>query len=209
MILPRFYPILDTQTIARIGIDPVNAAGQIIAGGAKILQLRHKNFFTRESVDILDRIAEMCREAGVTFVVNDRVDLARLVGAGVHLGQEDLLPSLARRIGGNGMTIGFSTHNESQLRAVGGEPADYVALGPIFGTGSKKNPDPVVGLEGLRILRQLTPRPLAAIGGITRENATAVLQAGADSVAVIGDVYPPDGNIRGRVEDWVALVGDA
>jgi thiamine-phosphate pyrophosphorylase len=102
--------------------------------------------------------------------------------------------------------VGFSTHNEVQLRAAADEPADYLALGPIFGTGSKVNPDPVVGLEGLRRLRTLTARPLVAIGGITRENAGVVLDAGADSVAVIGDVFPEDGDLRRRVEEWLALL---
>jgi thiamine-phosphate pyrophosphorylase len=206
-MLPRFYPILDTEAAARYGINPVYAAEEILAGGAQILQFRHKGFFTREVFAAMERISELCCEARVPFVVNDRADLARLVNAALHLGQEDLPPSMARRVVGAQTLVGFSTHNEAQLVAAADEPANYLALGPIFGTASKVNPDPVVGLEGLRRLRPLTERPLVAIGGITRENARAVLEAGADSVAVIGDVFPEDGNLKRRIEEWLALLG--
>jgi thiamine-phosphate pyrophosphorylase len=205
-MLPRFYPILDSETAARHGVDPAHAAAEILAGGAQILQFRHKGFFSRETFATMERIARLCREARVPFVVNDRADLARLMNAALHLGQEDLLPTDARRIVGSETLVGFSTHNEAQLRAAAEEPADYLALGPIFGTVSKLNPDPVVGVEGLRRLRPLTPRPLVAIGGITRENARSVLEAGADSVAVIGDLFPNDGNLRRRVEEWLILL---
>lgn len=205
-MLPRFYPILDTETAARRGIDVVTAAGQILDAGAQILQLRHKGFFSREVFQTLECIAALCKQAGVTFVVNDRADLARLLNAAVHLGQDDLPPSAVRRIVGPETLVGFSTHNEAQLRAAGEEPADYLALGPIFGTASKQNPDPQVGLAGLRRLRPLTARPLVAIGGITRENARDVLAAGADSVAVIADLFPEGGDLRSRVETWLTLV---
>ena len=111
-----------------------------------------------------------------------------LLGAALHLGQDDLAPSDARRILPATAIIGFSTHNEEQLRAGDAEPVDYLAIGPIFATGSKQNPDPVVGLDRLRALRTLTRKPLVAIGGITRELAPQVFEAGADSVAVIGDL---------------------
>ena len=206
MVLPRFYPILDTATAARCSTDPAAAAAQIHDAGVRILQFRHKGFFSRETVAAMERIAALCRDAGALFVVNDRADLARLMGAGLHLGQDDLLPSVVRPIVGVETLIGFSTHNEAQLRAAQAEPADYLALGPIFGTASKQNPDPLVGLEGLRALRPLTQRPLVAIGGITRANAASVLAAGADSVAVIADLFPPDGNIRARAAEWLAAV---
>jgi thiamine-phosphate pyrophosphorylase len=206
MTLPSFYPILDTESCSRCAIAPVDAASEILAGGAKILQFRHKGFFSREIFDAMEQISNLCRQAHVPFVVNDRADLARLLNAALHLGQDDLPPSVTRNIVGTETIIGFSTHNEAQLRAAGGEPADYLALGPIFGTASKLNPDPTVGLDGLRRLRPLTSRPLVAIGGITRENARDVLDAGADSVAVIGDIFATGGNIRGRVEEWIALL---
>jgi thiamine-phosphate pyrophosphorylase len=138
--------------------------------------------------------------------VNDRADIARLLGAALHLGQDDLLPSEARRIRGADTPIGYSTHNERQLLAAISQPADYLALGPIFGTASKQNPDPEVGVEELRRLRPLTDRPLVAIGGIARSNALQVIRAGADSVAVIGDLFPESGTIRSRAREWLDLL---
>jgi thiamine-phosphate pyrophosphorylase len=199
--LPRFYPILDTEVAARFEMEPVTAAAEILDAGAKILQFRHKGFFSREMVEDVERIAALCREAEAVFVVNDRADIARVMGAAVHLGQEDLTPTLARRVGRDEMVIGYSTHNEGHLRAAAAEPADYLALGPIFETASKRNPDPVVGLERLRLWRPLTPRPLVAVGGINRGNASRVLEAGADSVAVIGDLFP---DVRQRAKEWIA-----
>ena len=203
--LSRFYPILDTEIAPPHGVDLIFAAGEILAGGARILQFRHKGFFSRDVFATLQRVASLCRDAGVPFVVNDRADLAVLVGAVLHLGQEDLPPAAARRITGPNTIIGFSTHNEAQLRAAVAEgTADYLALGPIFGTVSKENPDPTVGLAELKRLRPLADRPLVAIGGITRDNARAVLAAGADSVSVIGDLFAGPGNLRARTEEWIA-----
>ena len=204
MTLPRFYPILDTETAARRGVGVVDAATRILEGGAAILQFRHKGFWPRQVFEELEHIAEMCQACGVPLIVNDRADMARLVEAGLHLGQDDLPPSAARGILGDG-TLGFSTHNEAQLRAAEKEPADYLALGPIFGTISKANPDPIVGVRELRRMRPLTRRPLVAIGGITRETARAALDAGADSVAVIGDLFPEDGDIVARVREWLKI----
>jgi thiamine-phosphate pyrophosphorylase len=203
--LPAFYPILDTEVAARHGVDPVFAAAGILEAGAQVLQFRHKGFLSREIFEQMGRIAALCRDARVLFVVNDRADLAVLMGAALHLGQDDLPPTAARRVTGPETLIGFSTHNERQLRAAQSEPVDYLALGPIFGTASKDNPDPTVGLEELRRLRTLTERPLVAIGGITRDNARDVLAAGAGSLSVIGDLFPANGNVRARVEDWLRL----
>jgi thiamine-phosphate pyrophosphorylase len=208
-MLPSFYPILDPEIAARHRIDPIAAAEQILEGGATILQFRHKGFFSREVFAQLERVAELCRDARVLFVVNDRADLAALTGAALHLGQDDLTPSAARKVVGAKTLIGFSTHNELQLRAAQAEPADYLALGPIFGTASKQNPDPVVGLDELRRLRQLTDRPLVAIGGITRANAQSVLAAGPDSVAIIGDLFAENRNVRACTQEWVSLTRDA
>jgi thiamine-phosphate pyrophosphorylase len=153
-------------------------------------------------------VAEITKQAGATFVINDRVDLAMMLRAAVHLGQEDLPPAEARRIAGSELLIGYSTHNESQFRTAAAEPVNYLALGPIFGTVSKANPDPSVGVEELRRLRPLSPHPLVAIGGVTRATAHQVLEAGADSLAIIGDLYPhpatPD-SIRTRAREWIAL----
>ena len=203
--LPAFYPILDTEVTASRGIDPVLAASNILDAGAQILQFRHKGFLSRAIFGQIERVAALCREARVLFVVNDRADLAALMGAALHVGQDDLPPAAARRVTGPETLIGFSTHNEGQLRAAQSEPVDYLALGPIFGTVSKHNPDPLVGLDELRRLRPLTARPLVAIGGITRGNAHNVLSAGADSLAVIGDLFPEDTNLRARAEEWLRL----
>jgi len=207
-MLPRLYPILDSALAARRGLDPVRVAGEWLEAGVTILQFRHKGFFSRAVFEEMERLAAMCREARVPFVVNDRADLALLLGAALHLGQEDLTPSAARRVTGSPTMIGFSTHNEIQLHAALEEPADYLALGPIYGTASKENPDPLVGLDELRRLRPLSDRPLVAIGGITRVNAREVLGAGADSVAVIGDLFPGDGSLRSRAAQWLRLVSD-
>lgn len=206
MILPRFYPILDTEVALRHGIDPVKAAQEILDAGARILQFRHKAFLSREAFGWLRRIAGLADAAGAPLVVNDRPDLARLFGAALHLGQDDLPPSIARRVVGPDAMVGFSTHNEAQMRAALAEPVDYIALGPIFGTVTKENPDPTVGLDQLRRLRPLSNRPLVAIGGTTRANARQVLEAGADAVAVIGDLFPEDGNVQTRTKEYLRLL---
>ncbi len=201
MTLPRFYPILDTALLARRGLAVEEAARAIIDGGAGILQFRHKGTFSRELFEQAERVAKM----GALFIVDDRADIARLLDAGVHVGQDDLPPSEARTIVGPGRMVGFSTHNEAQLLAGAREPVDYLAIGPIFATASKEQPDPVVGLEELQRLRALWSGPLVAIGGITRANARAVLEAGADSVAVIGDLCMAD-DLRRRTEEWQQIV---
>jgi thiamine-phosphate pyrophosphorylase len=201
----RFYPVVDTEMAAMRGTTAIHASAAILDAGARILQFRHKGFFSREVFEDAKEIASLCRQAGALFVLNDRADIARLLNTALHVGQEDLLPGDARQVLGDEPFIGLSTHNEAQIRAAAAQPANYLALGPIFGTTSKLNPDPVVGLEELRRLRQLTDRPLVAIGGITRTNAGSVFEAGADSVAVLSDVFPEDGNIRARAEEWLRI----
>jgi thiamine-phosphate pyrophosphorylase len=202
--IPAFYPILDTAVAARHGMGTVDAARELLRCDVRILQIRHKGFLSREVLDAIERVAAMCRAAGVLFVVNDRADIARLTGSALHLGQDDLPPAAARKITGPNLLVGFSTHNEMQLRAAASEPVDYLAIGPIFGTATKENPDPVVGLDELRRLRPLTDLPLVAIGGITRARAGEVLAAGADSIAVIGDLFSRDCALRARAEEWLA-----
>jgi thiamine-phosphate pyrophosphorylase len=206
--LPRIYPIVDTGALARRGRDPLWFAEALLEGGARILQLRHKGHFSRAMFETASQLAVLCLRAGARLVIDDRADIAALLDAGVHLGQNDLPPRLARRVLGEERILGFSTHNEEQLRAAAGEPADYLAIGPIFETLSKENPDPALGLERLAALRALTGRPLVAIGGITRDYARAVLNTGVDSIAVIGDLMPEEmtrATVRGRMEEWIAL----
>jgi thiamine-phosphate pyrophosphorylase len=143
------------------------------------------------------------------FIVNDRADIARAVDAdGVHVGQEDLPVECARSILGRGKWVGYSTHVLEQVKEADRSSADYIALGPIFPTASKENPDAVVGLDGLRAARQATRKPLVAIGGITIQNARAVMEAGADSVAVIrGLLSGPD--LGKRAEEFLKVLGVA
>lgn len=193
MRLPDFYPILDEDWLRSSGRDPEEAARRLLKAGAEIIQLRRKSEFTRDAFEQALRLSRLIRGAGARFIVNDRADVALMVEAdGVHLGQTDLPPAAVRGFAGDRLLIGYSTHNEEQLRAADAEPVDYLAFGPIFSTGSKRNPDPEVGLDQLRRMRALTRKPLVAIGGINRERAADVRAAGADSVAVIS-----------AVDDWL------
>ncbi len=212
MRLPRVYPILDTESLERREIALETAAAAFLDGGAGILQIRHKAHWSRGFFESASTVARLCREAGAALVVNDRADFALLLGAGLHVGQDDLPPRDARRLMGPDAAIGFSSHNVAQLCAAGGEPVDYVALGPVFDTASKRNPDPVTGVEEVRRCRSLIEKPLVAIGGITQENAVDVLRAGADSVAVIAGLLPERGtahSLRERMEQWQQLVKTA
>lgn len=207
MTLPRLYPILDTASLARRDCAVETAARAMLEGGARILQFRHKGHYSRAVFEEAERVAELSRRAGALFVVDDRADIALLLGAGLHVGQDDLPPQDARRLLGPGRLLGFSTHNAAQFAAALEEPADYLAFGPIFSTASKENPDPAVGCETLRQLR--ADRPLVAIGGIQRAHALAVLAAGADSLAVINDLLPETctfESLRARMEEWQRLV---
>jgi thiamine-phosphate pyrophosphorylase len=191
--------------LASKGLDPIAFAAALIDGGAQILQFRHKQQFTRGTFEMLRGIAELCRESNLPLVINDRADLAAVFESGVHVGQEDLWPVAARAVAGQCL-LGLSTHTEDQLRAAEQEPVDYVALGPIFATHSKDKADPQIGLDRLRAWRGLTSKPLAAIGGITLDNAPGVIEAGADSVAVIGALVPESNNLndaRARMETWI------
>jgi thiamine-phosphate pyrophosphorylase len=191
----------------RRGIGLETAAASLLEGGAEILQLRHKGHWSRTVFESARALAQLCRAAGALLVINDRADFAALLGAGLHIGQDDLPPRDARKLIG-GSALGYSSHNPSQLCAAGGEPVDYVALGPIFATASKENPDPLVGVERLRQCRALLDKPLVAIGGITLENAPSVWAAGADAVAIIGGLLPESGgaaDLRKRMEEWRAL----
>src|SRR6516225_6321013 len=205
MRFPRVYPILDTETLAQHGLALDTAAAALLEGGAGILQVRQKGHWTREVFESARQVACLCREAGAVLVVNDRADFAVLLEGGLHIGQEDLAPRDARKLIGPDALLGFSSHNLEQLSAAGGEPVDYVALGPVYPTSSKHNPDPVVGVDEVRRLRPLIEKPLVAIGGITRANAAGVFNAGADSVAVISDLVPqcPTArSLRERMEEW-------
>ncbi len=191
------------------GLPLAHAAGAILDAGVKILQLRHKAPYTREVFAQAAAIAGMCRQAGAGFVINDRSDIALILEAGVHLGQDDLPPAEVRRMIGPGRMLGFSTHNQQQVHDARAEPIDYVAFGPVYPTASKEKPDPVAGVEELRRAKSQTDRPLIAIGGITLTNSENVFDMGADSLAVISDLYPDPlsvGTLRARALAWLAVV---
>lgn len=205
MLIPRLYPILDSALLESRQCSLEAAAGAVLDVGARVLQIRHKGHWPRALFEQAQRIQRLCEQAGAAFIINDRADMALLLGAGLHVGQDDMPPVEARRLIGSDATLGYSTHNAAQLVAAADEPASYLAIGPMFSTQSKVNPDPVVGVETLRSLRSLTSKPLVAIGGITRLNALSVLEAGADSVAVIADLFPVEctaASIRERFQDW-------
>jgi thiamine-phosphate pyrophosphorylase len=186
-LLPRLYPILDAACFADAAAM-FTAAAELAAAGLTLLQYRNKADNARQ---MLDQARELKRQLGdrVKLIMNDRADLCLAAGFdGLHVGQDDLSPESARLIVGNERWLGVSTHNSEQLAEADKTSADYLAIGPIFATSSKANPDPVVGLEELHRAREVTRKPLVAIGGITRANARSVIDAGADSVAVISDL---------------------
>ena len=186
LVLPRLYVILD---VTLLNNSPHDCAQELAAAGVRLLQYRDKSASARDLLKTSRELVTSLKAYGSSLVVNDRPDIAALAGAaGVHVGQEDLDPEQVRAVVGEEMWIGASTHNVEQFRAAAASSADYLAIGPIFATTSKANPDPVVGLELIRQLRSLTDKPIVAIGGITLERAAAVIAAGADSVAVIRDV---------------------
>jgi thiamine-phosphate pyrophosphorylase len=209
MNFPRLYPILDTATLERRGVqDWCMVARAWLAGGAEIVQIRHKASWTRSDFEKAKAVKEECRRAGAPLIVNDRADIAAVLNSGLHVGQEDLAPSDCRRMIGPQTRLGYSTHNETQIQIATNEPIDYVAFGPVFATQSKERPDPLVGLNALRAARALTSQPLVAIGGISQPNARQALAAGADAVAVIAALLPEQltaSSIQETMEQWQRL----
>jgi thiamine-phosphate pyrophosphorylase len=202
-MLSPFYAILDTSCFAD-SQALFSTAEELLAGGVTLLQYRNKSGNSRE---MLQQSRELKRRLGgsVKLIMNDRADLCLAAGFdGVHVGQEDLSPESARRVIGERLWLGVSTHNPEQVKEAGKTSANYVAIGPVFSTASKANPDPVIGLEGVRNARALTRKPLVAIGGINRANCRAVIEAGADSVAVISDLMREP---RKSAEDFFRILG--
>ena len=185
--LPRLYAIFDTSCF-RDHQTLFSTAEELFAGGITLLQYRNKTGNARQ---ILEQSRELKRRFGgfVTLIMDDRADLCLAAGFdGVHVGQEDLSPAGARKVIGERLWLGVSTHNPEQVAEADKTSADYIAIGPVFSTASKANPDPVIGLEGVQNARALTRKPLVAIGGINRANCRSVIDAGADSVAVISEL---------------------
>jgi thiamine-phosphate pyrophosphorylase len=186
LVLPRLYVILDATLLNN---SPHDCAQELAAAGVRLLQYRDKSASARDLLTTSRELVACLNSYEGSLVVNDRPDIAVLAeAAGVHVGQDDLDPEQARTVVGNEMWIGTSTHNMEQFRRAAASSSDYIAVGPVFATTSKANPDPVVGLDLLRRVRPLTDKPIVAIGGITAERAASVIEAGADSAAVIRDI---------------------
>jgi thiamine-phosphate pyrophosphorylase len=207
--LPRLYPILDAEALARAEVPLAAAARVLYDAGVRWVQYRDKRASDADFGKRLRELRAIFPAGEAVLLVNDRVHLCAPAGAdGAHIGQEDMAPGEARRILGPHYLLGVSTHNPTQLStAIATGAADYLAIGPVFATGSKENPDPVVGLEGVKAARTLTRLPLVAIGGITAGNARAAIEAGADAVAVISGLLPQGGHeMPERVRDFLAFL---
>jgi len=186
LVLPRLYVILDAALITSPERD---CALSLAEAGVRLLQYRNKSALARQYLNTSRELADALRPHGASFFVNDRPDVAFLSGAsGVHVGQDDLDVEQARRVVGRDKLVGVSTHNLEQFERATAGSADYIAVGPVFNTSSKANPDSVVGLDFIRKTRRLTDKPVIAIGGITLERAASAIEAGADSVAVISGI---------------------
>jgi len=202
LVLPRLYVILDA---ALLKTPAKECAKSLVDAGVRLIQYRNKRATGRELFETSRELAEYLKPLDVQFIVNDRADVAALVDArGVHVGQEDLGVEQAREVMG-GKWVGVSTHNAGQLRGALETSADYIAVGPVFETGSKENADPVVGVGFVRETRAMTDRPIVGIGGITLERAAEVVDAGADSVAIISDILRA-GNVGKRAREYVDLL---
>lgn len=172
------------------GLTHTEQVRRLAEGGARLIQLREKKASPREFYEAATEAIAVARTLGIKIIINDRLDIAIAVGAdGVHLGQDDLLVEEARRLIGPDKIIGFSTHNLKQALEADSLPADYIAIGPVFQTSTKENPDPTTGLDLVREVKLRVAKPIVAIGGITLERARSVFDAGADSLAIISDLY--------------------
>jgi thiamine-phosphate pyrophosphorylase len=201
--LPRLYAILDATAFADVEAL-LGTAEELLAGGVTLLQYRNKSGNARRMLEEVRRLRGLVGDRA-RLLMNDRADLAVAAACdGVHVGQEDLSPEAARRVIGPKLWLGASTHNPEQLQAADITSADYLAIGPVFPTSSKERPDPVVGLEGVRKARALTRKPFVAIGGVTRQNARSVIDAGADAVAVIADLRQEP---RKSAEEFFRILG--
>jgi thiamine-phosphate pyrophosphorylase len=202
------YAILDIDVLNAQGRDPLRVLDAWLDAGVRLVQLRAKTTPSGRFLELADAMAGRSRAAGARFIVNDRADIAAMAGAdGVHLGQDDMPASAVRPLLGQAAWIGLSTHSEAQLAAGVQAPVTYLAIGPVFATATKARPDPCVGLEGVASAAAYGRRaglPIVAIGGITLATARAVLDAGADAVAVIGDLLIGDAAARARA--FLAIV---
>jgi len=201
-MLPRIYPIVDAANFTSQR-DLLEFVRNLLAGGATLIQYRNKKGSARQILSDA-RNLRLAFAENVRWIMNDRADLCLAAGFdGVHLGQDDLSPERARNVVKEGKLVGISSHSVEQAIAADATTADYIAIGPIFSTTSKEQPDPVVGLERLKKVRAATRKPLVAIGGITLANCRSVIDAGADSVAVISALLTSPAK---TVEDFIRVL---
>lgn len=206
--LPRLYAIADAGVLAARGIAVVEFARELRAAGVGLLQYRDKTGSPQDVLRAASAIRGAFAGTDCRLILNDRADLAVLAGwDGVHVGQGDLSPEEVRRVIGSERWVGVSTHTDEQVRVAELSCADYVAVGPVFATRTKLDPEPVIGLGGVRRARALTSKPIVAIGGITRANARSVLEAGADSVAVIGGLFAEGEPVEKVARDFLGILG--
>jgi thiamine-phosphate pyrophosphorylase len=206
LVLPRLYVILDASLLKQ---PETECAARLVAAGVRLLQYRNKEAGAKELLEKSRAIAQLVCPQGATFFVNDRPDVAYLGGAdGVHVGQHDLSPDAARMVVGKDKLVGISTHSLEQFSAATATSADYIAVGPVFETRTKANPEPVVGAELVRRTRAMTDTPIVAIGGVTLERASDIIAAGADSVAVISDILLAQ-DPAARAAKYIALLEKA
>ena len=208
LTLPRLYAILDIDLLFSRHLQPLEVLEAWLECGVRLVQLRAKSLTMGPMLDVTEAALSRASAAGARLFVNDRADVARLSGAsGVHLGQTDLSPAEARKILRPEQLIGLSTHTVAQVQAAVETTADYIAIGPVWQTSTKAQPDPVVGLAGVSDAATLTKRgdrPLVAIGGITLDSSRDVIASGADSVAVISDLLTDDW--RTRASDYLRVL---
>jgi thiamine-phosphate pyrophosphorylase len=207
-VLPRLYAILDASCFS----SPeqfLKTGDGLVSAGVRLIQYRNKSGNTtamlKTARELRERVSRASAPHGLKLIMNDRADLCLAAEFdGVHVGQDDLPPESVRKIIGANRWLGVSTHNPEQVKEADRTSVDYIAVGPVFGTTSKANPDPMIGLDGVRRARELTNKPLVAIGGITRQNCLSVIEAGADSVAVISDLIREPGK---SAEEFLRILG--
>jgi thiamine-phosphate pyrophosphorylase len=205
--LPSFYAIIDAGVLVKRDVELSYFARVIRDAGVQLVQYRDKDAGSQTILRNAEIIRDIFEGSGCSLMMNDRADLAVLAGwNGVHLGQSDLSPEDARRVVGAERWVGVSTHTEEQVRLAELSFADYVAVGPVFATGTKRDAEPVIGLAGITLARALTTKPLVAIGGISRANARSVIEAGADSVAVISALIDVGESVEKVARDFLDVL---
>jgi len=204
---PFLYPIVDTDVCRARGVDPIAVAEAYLSGGARVLQLRHKAGSSAMFLELADSLITLARPVDATVIINDRADIARLSGAGgVHVGQDDLSPSDVRKVAGDAIVVGLSTHDAPQIDAALGSEASYVAVGPIFGTTTKETG---YAARGLDLIGHATGRgkPIVAIGGITLDRVPELVRAGATGIAVISDLFAGT-DPEARTREFIARLAE-